>query len=105
MISRDTIRASPKGSPTVAMSGGVVHPVSHGETSRAIQPLGAATKAKPMAIAAWGEARIGASIASARRKPTLPCTTAQKATERPSASAVAVTPVNRERPAAVHTPG
>ena len=45
----------------MAMSGGSVAPVAQGLASRISQPLGAMTKARPIAIAACGAARKGAS--------------------------------------------
>ena len=57
----------PAASPTVATSGGNVHPVSHGDNARAIQPDGAIRNARPSAMAECGVDRIGASHAPSRR--------------------------------------
>ena len=73
----------PKGSPTVATSGGSAQPVSQGESARAIHPEGAITNAMPIASAECGVARTGASHAPARRNHGRSCAHAQK----PNASA------------------
>jgi hypothetical protein len=72
-----TISAMPRGSPTVATSGGTSNPVAHGESSRTIQPEGATTNARPMASAECGVARMGVTAALARRIHGRPCAHAQ----------------------------
>ena len=63
---RHSTSGQPERCPTVETSGGSDQPVNHGESARAIHPEGAIRNATPIAIAACGVARIGATTAPAR---------------------------------------
>ncbi len=103
--SRPAINAKPAPSPTVAMSGGSDHPVSHGEIARTIHPDGATRKAKPIAIAECGVDRTGASQLPMRRVQGRPCASAQKPIASARASNAVAIPVTSVVVTLVRNPG
>ena len=86
-------------------SGGRSHPVSHGESARAIHPEGAIRKAMPKAAAACGTDRSGDSNRSNARKDRVPDHPAQTRATMPSDTAVAARPVVTDRRTAAPRPG
>ena len=97
----------PRGSPTVATSGGSVQPVSHGEIARTIHPDGAIRNARPIASAECGVARIGASQRADAPHPRPAVRPARRTRRRAPAPATRVDDAGeqRDRDAASRSPG
>ena len=102
---RPSTSAKPQGSCTNAMSGGVRHPVSHGETPRAAHPLGAARNANPIASAECGVANTGGIQARIARSHPARRASTVSATADPSDRIVAAIPVVTVRNRLPRNPG